>query len=242
MTTNSRVRKVNWHQAVVEVALILAGILIALSVDNWREEQLERKAEIVYLEELEQDFLANKKSLTASIEYQKGLVAIGDELLRMIQAGDIHKSPEDFTSKVGKFYFFGYWNPVLGTYDDLINSGRLLYIENRQLRRQLSAFSRLLDHVRRLEALLPETYYQRHAPFLEGIQDTNTLTWPDDYRTPRSPFPADTDSFATPRFWSLVVEWMYVHQDVITNYQRAMIQCDAILELIAEELETKRKD
>ena len=65
-------RKVNWHQAAVEVALILAGILIALSVDSWREEQLERKAEIVYLEELEQDFLANKESLNVSIEFQKG--------------------------------------------------------------------------------------------------------------------------------------------------------------------------
>ena len=186
--------------------------------------------------------MANKKSLTTEIEYQKGLVAIGDELLRIIQVGDIHKNPDDFTSKVGEFYFFGYWTPVLGTYDDLINSGRFLYIENRQLRRQLSAFYRLLDTVRRLEALLPETYYQRHAPFLEGIQDTNTLTWPGDYRTPRIPFPANTDPFATHRFWSLVVEWMYVHQDVITNYQRAIVQCDAILELIAEELETKRKD
>jgi hypothetical protein len=234
-------RKVNWHQTVVEVTLILAGILIALSVDSWREEQLVRKAEIVYLEELEQDFLANKKSLNASIEYQKGLVTIGDELLRMIQAGDIHKSPEDFTSRVSKFYFFGIWTPVLGTYDDLINSGRLLHIENRQLRTQLSAFNRFLDDVRRMEALLPETYYQRHAPFLEGIQDTDTITWPDDYRTPRSPFPADTDSFATHRFWSLVVEWMYVHQDVITNYERAIIRCDAILELIATELELKRR-
>jgi hypothetical protein len=234
-------RKVNWHQAAVEVALILAGILIALSVDSWREEQLERKAEIFYLEELEQDFLANKMSLNASIEYQKGLIAIGDDLLRMIQAGDIHTSPEDFNSKVGDFYFFGHWTPVLGTYDDLINSGRLNYIENRPLRRQLSVFNRMLGSVRRREDLLPETFYQRHAPFLEGIQDTDSIPWPDDYRSPKSPFPADIDSFATHRFWSLIVEWMYVHQDVVTNYERAIIQCDAILDLIATELETKRR-
>jgi hypothetical protein len=93
-----------------------------------------------------------------------------------------------------------------------------------------------------MEELQAETYYQRHAPFLEGVQNTDHMTWVEDYRPPNIPFSVDTEPFATHRFWTLVVEWIYVHQDVITNYRRAISQCDAILELIESELATKQSD
>jgi len=242
VTSTTQLRKVNWHQATVEVALIVAGILIALSVDSWRDEQQERQLEVDYLEELKQDFLANKRSLISSIEYQTRIVVTGDELLRMIQAGKFNEAPDEFASKVGELYFFGTWTPAIGTYDDLISSGRLLFLENRELRKQLSAFHRLLDRIQNMEELQAETYYQRHAPFLEGVQNTDHMTWLEDYRPPKIPFVVDTKPFATHQFWTLVVEWIYVHQDVVTSYRRASSQCDAILDLIESELAVKRDD
>lgn len=242
MTAITQLRKINWHQAAAEVVLILAGILIALSVDSWRDEQQERQTEVDYLKELEQDFLTNKSSLISSIEHQTRIVVVGDELLQMIRAGKVEETPNEFASKVGDLYFFGTWTPAVGTYDDLIGSGRLLFLENRELRKQLSTFHRLLDRIRNMEELQAETYYQRHAPFLEGVQNTDQMTWLEDYRPPKIPFTVDTKPFATHRFWTLVVEWIYVHQDVITSYRHAISQCDAILELIESELATKQSD
>ena len=48
MNVERNASRINWRQALAEVAIIGAGILIALTVDSWWEERLERKAEVEY--------------------------------------------------------------------------------------------------------------------------------------------------------------------------------------------------
>ena len=230
-------QRINWHQALAEVLLIIAGILIALAAQNWWEERVEREAEISYLEALRSDFEANRESLEASIRTQQNLVNEGDELLNLMKAGLDDRSSEEFFSKLGnKLYFFNNWTPVTGTYDDLISSGRLLYITNMQLRRELSEFIKSLDKLGQMERLQTETFYARQSPFLSEYQDTNYYTWSEVYKPPISPFPVDTAPFATLKFWNLVVEWIYIKVDIITNYRDRLSDCDQILELIEIEL------
>jgi hypothetical protein len=241
MNSELSVQKINWRQAIVEVTMIVAGVLIALAVDDWWEEKLERDAEISYLEALRQDFETNRETLDAAIREQENIINEGDELLRMIKAGLNEESGKEFFSKVsgGNLYFFRNWTPVTATYDDIINSGRLLYVENQQLRNELSRFRKSLEFVRQMERLQAETFYERQMPFLAENQDTNYSTWSEVYRPPVSPFSVDTAPFATLKYWNLVVEWIYVHVDVITNYRRAVADCDRILEIIENELESK---
>ena len=151
------------------------------------------------------------------------------------------RSPPDLASgcKAPTRRWVRYWTPVTVTYDDIINSGRLLYVENQQLRIELSRFRKSLELVRQMERLQAETFYERQMPFLAENQDTNYSTWSEVYRPPVSPFSVDTAPFATLKYWNLVVEWIYVHVDVITNYRRAVADCDRILEIIENELESK---
>ena len=67
MTAEGKTRKINWHQAVAEVALIILGILGALAVDSWWDEKSEREAEVAYLESLKTDFIANSESLKSEV-------------------------------------------------------------------------------------------------------------------------------------------------------------------------------
>ncbi len=240
MNGESFAQKVNWPQAITEVALIVVGILIALGVNSWWEERLAREAEISYLEALQLDFHSNRESLEAAIENQENVIREGDEVLRMIKIGLTESSSEEFFSRVGnKLYFFPTWTPVTGTYDDLINSGRLLYIENGQLRNELSEFRRSLQRVLLLERLQTETFYQRQSPFLTKHQDINYQNWSDAYQPPESPFSVDVAPFATLEYWNMVVEWIYVHADIVGYYKLRLADCDRILELIESELANK---
>ena len=150
-------------------------------------------------------------------------------------------SKELFSKVNNSFYFFRNWIPVTGTYDDIINSGRLLYIENQQLRNELSGFRRTLDSIREYEGLQTKTFYENQAPFLTKNQDVNYSTWSGDYRPPISPFSVDISPFATVEYWNLVIQWIFVHADVISNYRRGVAHCDRILELIDIELASKRE-
>ena len=102
-------QRINWHQALAEVLLIIAGILIALAAQNWWEERVEREAEISYLEALRSDFEANRESLEASIRTQQNLVNEGDELLNLMKAGLADRSSEEFFSKPNHDATF-FWN------------------------------------------------------------------------------------------------------------------------------------
>ncbi len=242
MNSKSFTQKINWPQAVAEVGLIVTGILVALAVNSWWEDRLERQAEISYLEALNSDFQSNRESLETAIEEQENVINEGDEVLNLIKAGLNEESSEEFFSKIGnKLYFFRNWTPFTGTYDDLISSGRLLYIQNSQLRNEMSEFRKSLELVRQMERLQTETFYARQSPFLAKYRDLNYSTWSESYKPPASPFFADIGSFATLEYWNLVVEWIYVHADIITNYKRRLADCNRILELIEVELANKHK-
>ena len=241
MNSDTSIQRINWRQALAEVTLIVAGVLIALAVDNWWEVKREREAEISYLEALKLDFLTNRESLESSIKVQQDIINNGDEILNLIKAGLSDESTGEFLSKVSNLYLFRTWVPDTGTYEDIINSGRLLYIENVRLRKELSKFRATVASIQKFEILQTETYYERQAPFLSENQDVNFSTWSDDYRPPVSPFTADIEPFATMEYWNLVTEWIYVHVDVVSSYKDGVAHCDRILELIESELARKRK-
>jgi len=242
MSSDSSVQRINWRQAVAEVALIVAGVLIALAVDNWRENEEKRDAETQYLISLKQDFESNREELEASIKEQEGIIREGDAILKMIKAGLTDETAGEFFSRISNnLYYFRDSAPTTGTYDDMLNSGRLLYIENQRLRSELASFRRTLQHIAEYESIQIQTFYFRHSPFLSKNQDKNYSTWTDDYRPPQSPFTVDTSAFATLEYWNLVIEWIYVHADVIGNYRRGVEHCDRIIQLIDSELAKKDK-
>ena len=242
MNSKSFTQKINWPQAIAEVVLIVTGILVALAVNGWWGDRLERQAETSYLEALNSDFQKNRESLAAAIEEQENVINEGDQVLRLIKAGLNEETSGEFYSKVGnKLYFFPSWTPITGTYDDLVNSGRLLYIQNSQLRIEMSGFQRSLERIRQMERLQTETFYARQSPFLVENQDVNYHTWSESYKPPVSPYSVDIGSFATLKYWNLVVEWIYIHADIISTYKRSLAYCNRILELIEIELANKRK-
>lgn len=241
MNTGSAVQKVNWHQAFAEVALIVAGILIALAVDAWREEKLEREAETNYLEALRQDFETNRERLEATISDHENVIKIGKEVLTLIQGGLTEESSAELLSKIGDLYSFPNWTPVTGTYDDIVNSGRLLYIQNVQLRRELSGFLKTSDRIRRYEELQTATWYDRHAPFVEEFLVLTNLYYGglNLDQPPESPFSEDLSALETRRFWNLVTEWTGVHVDIIIFARIGIMYCERILELVDSELENR---
>ena len=240
--------KVNWYQASAEVALILAGVIIALAVDSWWTERQNRESELAYLQALMTDFQDNRQTLLDEIEVQKQIVAVGERILQLIEGGLSSEGEMAFFDQLDDLYYFREWAPITGTYDDLVGSGNLLLIENLEIRKELSAFQRDLSSIREFEGLQTETYYQNQAPFVLKYWDGTEAFWRDHaqwlgrQKAPTSPFPASFEPFATAEFWNLVVAWMWVHADIISSYEDAIAACDRIVGLIETELSAKDRE
>ena len=242
MSERTARRRVNWRQAVAEVLLILVGIIIALAVDSWWSDVQEEKEARAYLEALLKDFEQNRRTLVSQIELQKGIIDIGADILAMIENGLDEPIADEFFDKLGDMYLFGEWAPAMGTYEDLVGSGRLLLISNLELRNALSTFQRHLAGVREFEGLQSETYYENQAPFVNRYWDATAYLWNlhsplmREQQPPKPPFESSLEPFESQEFWNLVVAWMWVHADVVAQYTNAVTSCDRIIELIQAEL------
>ena len=100
MSNEEKARKVNWHQAIAEVALIILGILFALAVDSWWEDRSEREAEIDYLQSLRADFVYIRDALSEEIEWEKNRINNGKEIHANIASGLTRLAPEDFIQTI----------------------------------------------------------------------------------------------------------------------------------------------
>jgi len=124
--------------AIGEIILVVIGILIALSINNWNELKKIRNTEKVYLIEIKSDLIQDTLLLSQVIKDHKWRIAqlmSQDTTIDFIFEEIIGKLP-----KVGGvsqleyiFYTDRKFRPKIGTYNSMISEGKSSIISNREL-------------------------------------------------------------------------------------------------------------
>ena len=125
--------------AIGEIVLVVIGILIALAINNLNQIRIAENEEITILKAMKTDFLETKNRTEETIENQKEVVNFCYKLQRIMNG-------EKDTDSIGEYIYRGalsYWRiePVNGTYDGLIGSGKTDIIKNQNLKSLLAEFS-----------------------------------------------------------------------------------------------------
>ena len=157
--------KLEWSYAVGELAIVVVGVLMALAIDQWNDERLERLEEmdavsriLIDLQTDLQDFEFRLKSVDAKEE----------SLLRIkaFFAGSADVDAAIFLTDIIIGADFG-WNQGFAqqsTYDNLLGSGKLGIIEGLGDRHKISDSYRYYqdEHIRidERETAFPELSYQ----------------------------------------------------------------------------------
>jgi len=68
-----------------EIVLVVIGILIALGINNWNNEQKDNQAEVKYLSQIKKSLKENDLILKERIEFDKRLLKLGDQLYNHIK-------------------------------------------------------------------------------------------------------------------------------------------------------------
>ena len=70
--------------AIGEILLVVIGILIALSINNWNEENKDRKKETIYLNSLKEEFIDNRDFARLGIEFHNTQIKNAELILASI--------------------------------------------------------------------------------------------------------------------------------------------------------------
>jgi hypothetical protein len=125
-----------------EIILVVIGILIALSLNNWNELQKDKIERENILLGIKNDFLETRKELWITISRQERGIHYSQRLINLIEI----KQSQYNSDSINNYFTIGatgYWRaePVIGTYDALIGSGNTSIIQNQELLASLAKFS-----------------------------------------------------------------------------------------------------
>ncbi len=157
--------------AIGEIILVVIGILIALSINNWNEQRKDNLTEKELLRGLLIDFSETKSRLKETINLQNTAFSYGKRLLLLYESNRLHEKKDSIAAFVG-FGALSWWRaePVTGTYDAMVSTGNIGLLKNKELRRDLAKFDAELkngfeDHEHSMDLLNELTLEQSAYAF-----------------------------------------------------------------------------
>ena len=128
-------KRINWKYALGEIIIVIIGITIAFSLNNWKENRADEQLKNQYLENLISDIEHELEILQSNQEsFQNKL-----ELIKEIRPflGNPNTKRDSTITKVFKLAQAVPFYPVNATYQTLVNSGDMKLIDDFELRRSI---------------------------------------------------------------------------------------------------------
>lgn len=120
-----------------EIGLVVIGILIALSIDNWNEDRKDLIKEQQILSQLRDEFKSNLLQLEEKISTRRSIIRASHDALNEIDNPDI-ANKDSLMTRLGLLMIDPTFDPII---NDLIGSGNIRLIRNEQLKRLLTNWS-----------------------------------------------------------------------------------------------------
>lgn len=169
--------------ALGEIILVVVGILLALQVNNWNQDRINKTREKLFLEEVHSDFLQNKEELETNIRNYSRVEAQARKIIALfpIDVNTVHL--DSLASYFQDIDFNGSFDVSRGSIAALQGSASFDIISNDELRSLLLRFDDLLaDYSEReyrsqlfvRDHFVPYLNARIPKPFHEGVQDRRT--------------------------------------------------------------------
>ncbi|MEM6721625.1 MAG: DUF6090 family protein [Bacteroidota bacterium] len=141
--------------AIGEIVLVVIGILIALAINNSSENSALKKKEQIYLKGLKSEFETSKLKLNVLIRENKQNYNGAKQLLTYIGNPDEQPTEKQFSELIFSTFSSDInFNPNNSFLNEMINSGSLKDISNKELRLELTNWLSTLEGIYKQESEL----------------------------------------------------------------------------------------
>lgn len=135
--------------AIGEIVLVVIGILIALQINTWNNEQIEKRQEQTVLIGIHETFTNNLENLNFIIDISMDSFDSSKTLMTLLGPDASDYTNDQVDSLINHMINYSTYDPSTGTLDNIINSGKLNIIQNEFLKENISNWSGLLNDVKK---------------------------------------------------------------------------------------------
>jgi hypothetical protein len=133
-------RRGHWSALALELLVVVAGILLALLIDGWAQDRRDRASEITYLQFLNRDLQQTIDQLQESRTFEARLLDDGRFVYRSLSGVVAPADRPAVSLALARLGARRTLRLANATYVDLVNTGNLQLIDDRELRDRVVQF------------------------------------------------------------------------------------------------------
>ena len=220
--------------AIGEIVLVVVGILIALSINNWNELKKNNKIEFETLQSLKEDLISSRNQLIEKIEGVQERVLFDSLVLLHINERQLGIDMDSLNFLVTNYFTPPTFDPEEGILIEIISSGKLNIIQSQKIRSFVSSWNMNTKEIKELEQALLNQYIHHKEPFFYNhfsyrnssrlnISKTN-LTW------------GLNEILSDIKFENIMVKSLAIHRNLLRRQLGFKERMDSIIQLIEKEI------
>jgi hypothetical protein len=164
--------------AIGEIVLVVIGILIALSINNWNEVRKNNTKEQQILTQLKDEYTTNLLQLEQKITNRKKIIKAANNVLQYIDES-LNINSDSLNSQLNIMIGAPTFKPIE---NNLINSGDIILIRNKKLNQLLTTWPSNVDAVQEIERIWHAKMWESVIPIFNdfGILRSSFYKWWED--------------------------------------------------------------
>ena len=152
--------------AIGEIILVVIGILIALSINDWNQDLKNRKQESQILTQLLSEYNSNLEQINSKIYIRQEVLKPSLIILNYTKREISEINADSFNLHLSRVVTRPTFDPELGVTNELGNSGKLYLIRNSDLRNKITSFSSFLSELHEEEMVTFNHVENVFLPFI----------------------------------------------------------------------------
>ena len=161
-----------WPEYLLEILVLTIGIYGAFALDEWNNQQNQKKSKETMVENLRQEFMANLDQIDTVLYHDRFAVSKSLQLMEIMKTKDWPNSFDSAFSGVGYLWSF---DPSMGVLRSAIASGQIQYLTNQLLINYLFSWEDVVKDAKENEDRFISHHQQNMPQFLDRIQAAGYL-------------------------------------------------------------------
>jgi hypothetical protein len=211
--------------AIGEIILLVIGILIALQINNWNEGRKNAVVEEEIISNLHEEFSQNKLVLKQVRDVLDKSEKSCYQVMNLMNKGKNYLSRYNIDSLLYWSFEFNSFNPSSNVFTEILQSGRLGLIENKDIVSSLFDWQRKLDNNRYTYTIYQKFIEEQIMPYLndnisfKNLDEYGPMQWkhPTEFNTDYSII------FSDRKFENLIDNNLY-HLSLLKNEHKRIEQ------------------
>lgn len=152
--------------AIGEILLVVIGILIALQINTWNENRINKDKEKLIINDLRKEFQKNKVKLESTINYHRDLFKATQGVMQLIGEPEEILFKHNIDSLLYLALDYGDFSPSESVISELISSGKLNLISSEELRMLIFDWGSAMDEKEEGYETMDEMSQTQTLPYL----------------------------------------------------------------------------